>query len=202
MTVEASLRERKKQKTRRLLSEIALRLFAEKGVDATTVEEICEEAEVSVSTFFRYFPSKEAAAFPDEEIRVQVVSDVLENAPVDDPLPTTIRRAALALIDYDLDAKVELHKWHELLGQEPALAAYVLRVQNESMETFTHLVAKRLGVDPVADLRPRLVVQMAYAAVNSVWTAWTASGSGEDDLRKLMNQAFDVLETGLDKTLA
>jgi AcrR family transcriptional regulator len=201
MTIESSLRERKKQKTRQLLSQIALRRFSEKGVDATTVEEICEEAEVSVSTFFRYFPSKEAAAFPDEEVRVQVVSDVLTTAPADEPLPTTIRRAALALTDYDHDAKAELHKWHELLGEEPALAAYALRSQNESMDTFTKLVADRLGVDPITDLRPRLVVSMAYAAVNSVWTAWTASDSG-DDVRKLMNQAFDVLEAGLDKTLA
>src|SRR5438477_6886284 len=109
MTVEASLRERKKEKTRRLLSEIALRRFSEKGVDATTVEEICEEAEVSVSTFFRYFPSKEAAAFPDEDARVEVVTEVLTTAPAAEPVITTVRRAALALVDYDLCAKVELH---------------------------------------------------------------------------------------------
>jgi hypothetical protein len=130
-----------------------------------------------------------------------VVSEVLENAPAKEPLPTTIRRAALALIDYDLEAKVELHKWHELLGEEPALAAYALRMQSESMDTFTKLIAKRLGVDPATDLRPHLAVQLAYAAVNSVWNIWSASGS-EEDLRKLLNQAFDTLESGLKKTLA
>jgi AcrR family transcriptional regulator len=201
MTAEVGLRERKKQKTRRVLSEIALRRFAEKGVDATTVDEICEEAEVSVSTFFRYFPSKEAAAFPDEELRVQLVVEVLETAPDKEPLHKTIRRAALELIDYDFEAKVELHRWYELLRDEPSLAAYGLRLQNASMETFTKLIAKRMGVDPVSDLRPALAVGMAYAAVNNAWSIWIAGGS-DGDIRDLVNQAFDVVDGGLKKALA
>jgi AcrR family transcriptional regulator len=201
MTAEVGLRERKKLKTRRLLSEIALRRFAEKGVDATTVEEICEEAEVSVSTFFRYFPSKEAAAFPDEEEKVRVVSEALETAPDKEPLHKTIRRAALALIEWDLEGKTELHRWQELLRDEPALAAYGLRLQTSSMETFTKLIAARMGVDPVSDLRPALGVGMAYSAVNNAWSVWTARGS-DGDIRDLVNEAFDVIDGGLKKALA
>jgi AcrR family transcriptional regulator len=194
--MEMGLRERKKQKTRLLLSQIALQRFAEKGVDGTTVEEICEEAEVSVSTFFRYFPTKEAAAFPDEQERVDVVRGVLAGAPPDEPLPDVIRRAALTLVDYDIENKIELHKYLELLDREPALAAYSLRRQNESMDIFTDLVAKRMGVDPAKDMRPRLVVSAAYGAVNTAWSAWLA-GEGGGDLRALVNQAFDLLQSGL-----
>ena len=196
--MEASLRERKKQKTRRVLSEIALRRFAEKGVDATTVEEICEEAEVSVSTFFRYFTSKEAAVFADENERVEVVREVIESAPAEEPLPDVIRRAALTLIDYDLENKLELHRYMELIATEPALAAYSLQAQNSSMAIFTDLVAKRLGLDPETDLLPRLVVAGAYAAVNTAWGAWIAT---DGDLRTLVNQAFDVLEAGIAASL-
>jgi AcrR family transcriptional regulator len=52
------LRERKKAKTRAEIRRQALRLFRERGYHATTVAQVIEEAEVSESTFFRYFPTK------------------------------------------------------------------------------------------------------------------------------------------------
>src|SRR3954462_9329334 len=60
------LRERKKAKTRAAIQEHALRLFQQQGYDATTVEQIAEAAEVSPSTFFRYFPTKEDTVLTDE----------------------------------------------------------------------------------------------------------------------------------------
>src|SRR3984885_5093503 len=60
------LRDRKKLRTRRALADAALRLFAEQGFDATTIDDLADEAEVSKSTFFRFFPAKEAAAIETE----------------------------------------------------------------------------------------------------------------------------------------
>src|SRR6266702_6366316 len=60
------LRERKKLRTRRALADAALRLFTENGFGSTTLEDLAEEAEVSKSTFFRFFPAKEAAAIEAE----------------------------------------------------------------------------------------------------------------------------------------
>src|SRR5205809_6013425 len=60
------LRERKKATTRAAIQEHAFRLFREQGYDATTVEQIAEAAEVSPSTFFRYFPTKEDVVLEDD----------------------------------------------------------------------------------------------------------------------------------------
>src|SRR5215472_13540966 len=59
------LRERKKAKTRAAVQRHALRLFQEQGYDATTVEQIADAAEISPSTFFRYFPTKEDVVLYD-----------------------------------------------------------------------------------------------------------------------------------------
>jgi AcrR family transcriptional regulator len=58
--LELTRRERKKEETKERIAEVALELFRRNGVAATTVEEICEKADVAKGTFFNYFPRKEA----------------------------------------------------------------------------------------------------------------------------------------------
>ncbi|MGY1899869.1 acyl-CoA-like ligand-binding transcription factor [Nocardia gipuzkoensis] len=62
----SGLRERKKAQTRLTIQQHALRLFREQGYENTTVKQIADAAEVSESTFFRYFPTKEEVVLWDE----------------------------------------------------------------------------------------------------------------------------------------
>ncbi|PJZ77073.1 TetR/AcrR family transcriptional regulator [Leptospira neocaledonica] len=68
------LREVKKAKTRKLISDIARDLFIEKGYDTVTIVEIAEKAEVAVTTLFNYFPTKESLIFDLED---EIDSDIL-----------------------------------------------------------------------------------------------------------------------------
>src|SRR5690606_7272503 len=63
---QLGLRERKKIKTRMAIREATYDLIKEQGYDGTTVEQIAERAEVSPSTVFRYFPTKEDIVLTDE----------------------------------------------------------------------------------------------------------------------------------------
>jgi AcrR family transcriptional regulator len=75
------LRERKKIQTKETIQREAYRLFEEQGYANTTVEQIADAAEVSPSTFFRYFPSKELVLMADDLDRVTV--EALSRQPAD-----------------------------------------------------------------------------------------------------------------------
>jgi AcrR family transcriptional regulator len=85
------LRERKKIQTRETIQREAYRLFEERGYANTTVEQIAEASEVSASTFFRYFPSKELVLMADDLDRVTV--EVLARQPADLSPLQAFRRA-------------------------------------------------------------------------------------------------------------
>jgi len=77
----SGLRERKKAETRQQLMYVAIRLFADRGFDRVTVEDIAAAANVSPSTFFRYFDSKAGAVFGLAPRRLAELSAAIETRP-------------------------------------------------------------------------------------------------------------------------
>ncbi|MDW5327110.1 TetR family transcriptional regulator [Plantactinospora sp. KLBMP9567] len=86
------LRERKKRRTRRALADAALRLFAERGYEQTTVADIAAAAEVSTRTFFAYFPTREDVVFADTDERIAVMRETLTALPGGTPPVRAVHR--------------------------------------------------------------------------------------------------------------
>ncbi|MGA2285190.1 MAG: TetR family transcriptional regulator [Dehalococcoidia bacterium] len=138
------LRERKKAKTRAAIQREALRLFGRQGYAATTVEQIAAAAEVSPSTFFRYFPSKEDV----------VLYDVLDPALIaafraqpPELSPIQALRAAFVNVFKSLPAE-ELAQQREraaLFLSVPELRAAWIGELGETILLMEELIAERLG---------------------------------------------------------
>src|ERR1041384_4302319 len=93
------LRERKKQRTRRTIASEALRLFAERGYEETTIADIAEAADVSPRTFFSYFPSKEDVVFAEIDERLAEVREGVARRPAGETPLESMRRIVFEMID-------------------------------------------------------------------------------------------------------
>jgi AcrR family transcriptional regulator len=163
------LRERKKLRTRRHLAQTALRMFTKRGFDATTLEELTEEAEVSKSTFFRMFPAKEAVAVEAETELWTAYLDALATQSFDgiviDVLRDTLTDAAMALDD-DWDERYVATR--KLILTAPPLLAYVDYYRTGVERQAVTILAGKLGLAD-GDLRLQVLAELAT-------TAWSVAG--------------------------
>ncbi|MFJ6349598.1 TetR/AcrR family transcriptional regulator [Streptomyces sp. NPDC054835] len=149
----SGLRERKKERTRQTLSDIAVALFLEKGFDAVSVAEIAAAAEVSKPTLFRYFPAKEDlvlhrfADHEDEPARVVAAAREAGTAPLD-----ALRDHVLAGLERrdpvtGLNDDPRVLAFLRLLYGTPALVARMHAYQGRSEELLAGALG---GDDPLA----------------------------------------------------
>jgi AcrR family transcriptional regulator len=190
------LRERHRQRTLTQLEEVALRLFAERGFNAVTVDDIAAEADIARRTFFRYFASKEDVLFADHHHQLDALRQALAARPVDEPPLTALRSAILSMADrYEEDRERLLHR-ARILAATPSLRGRGLDRQRAGEQAVTDLVAEWLGVDPTRDLRPGIVAATTLAALRVALNAWLADG-GKAHLPTLAAEALDLLDGGL-----
>ncbi|MEU9607000.1 TetR family transcriptional regulator [Streptomyces sp. NPDC048057] len=208
MTVEpaevAGLRERKKQRTRYALARAALELFTTQGFDETTVDEIAEVVDVSQRTFFRYYASKEEAAFAVQEVVERSFVDALRARPPREAPFTAMRRAVLAAWDGIGEtvaeiAPVDLHmRSYLLIESTPALLAVHIRRSMETEEKIASLIAEREGIDVDEDPRARVAVA-AFSGAMRVAGRWWSEGEDHspEAIRDLTARCMDQLGPAL-----
>jgi AcrR family transcriptional regulator len=194
------LRERKKQQTRDALASAAFGLFARKGVEATTVDEIADEVMVSPRTFFRYFASKEDVALEAIDQQYSAVFAAFEARPAGEPVLTALRNAAVAVLRACEAGESSLPPERlvcvaKLLSTSPSLAGRSLELCSSRVDELAGKVAARMGVART-DPRPTLVAAVAMSAVQTAAGAWRDQ-EPDTPPSVLVDRAFALLESGI-----
>ena len=186
------LRERKKARTRAAIREHALRLFREQGYDATTVEQIAEAAEVSPSTFFRYFPTKEDVVLQDDMDLLWM--DVFRAQPPDlgpiAAMRTAVRTAFANMAASEFD---QLRETMDLTMAIPAVQARMMEEFARTIQRIAEAVAERSGKD-AGDFA---VKALAGAVVGIAMAAWFDHPGDLDRFGGRFERGLALLEAGL-----
>ncbi|MFF1644252.1 TetR family transcriptional regulator [Streptomyces sp. NPDC058240] len=198
------LRERKKRRTRDALLHAALDLFTTQGYDETTVDEIVDAVEVSQRTFFRYFASKEEAAFAIQEmVESRFLSELLRRPAPEAPFEA-MRSAALCAWSSIGEAieeivTVELHmRTYRMIESTPSLLAAHLRRCSDLENQVALLIAAREGLDVDEDPRPRVAVAAFCGVMRVSGQLWGRGRDADvDSLRALTEAYLDQLGPAL-----
>ncbi len=190
------LRERKKEKTRLALEHAALILFAEKGFDGTTVDEIVEACDVSQRTFFRYYGAKEDVLFADGDERLEALLAELAARP-DDELPLRAVQAAFhsTTEEYSQDRERLLLR-SRIFDGSSSLRSHKFERQQSWEEAVTNALLQRdaLRGGNASALQLRLVAGASMACLRAALHQWLEE---DGDLAELVNDGFDYLVDGL-----
>jgi AcrR family transcriptional regulator len=192
--MKTGLRDRKREATRTSIWQSAMRLFADRGYDEVTVEEIADVCELSPRTFFRYYASKEDVLFAGTELRRTVFLDSLAGQPAGTGPFEAIEGASRAMVVHYEPDREALRIRARIVEAAPSL-----RTRNAGLpQQWDHDVTEQLRVSGRAagmtDLELSLVAGVAMTALRVCIAEWIAS---DRELSDLIDTAFGTVGTGL-----
>ena len=186
------LRERKKLKTRESIQRTALRLFEKQGYEQTTIEQIAAAAEISPSTFFNYFPTKEDVVLFDAYDPVAI--HMFLERPKDEPVNVSLREVLQSLAaTFERDERMILARGRLFL-EVPELRARLWDEAERTQLLILQMLAERTGRRP-DDFELRVAARVVTAALFEASKEWMRS-NGRHGLAELANRALDVVESG------
>jgi AcrR family transcriptional regulator len=200
----ATLRERKKQQTRDLISAVATQLFATNGFERTTIAEVAEAADVAKMTVTNYFPLKEDLVFD----RHEEITRLLANAVIDRPASASVLDAVQAKYLDELDAYNPIlgflgPDFADLVQASPSLLAREREIFAAQEAALADVLTARFASSD-GDIRPRLVAVQLAGVVRILYFEGRrrlVSGQSTADivraLRRSARAAFTSLEPGL-----
>ncbi|OZM78451.1 TetR/AcrR family transcriptional regulator [Pseudonocardia sp. MH-G8] len=203
---ELPLRERKKLRTRQALVNTALRRFTDEGFEATTLDDLCAEVEVSKRTFFRYFTSKEDVALaPTSDLWTAFLVELDARRPASgETLLELLQDTLLATL-----ARMPGQEWAEraavsarLAAVTPSMNAHGLQFCDRTTRAAMAILREHYGFAE-HDLRVRLVLDLLVAAFHGALEQWTARPGplSRDALAECVRTAFAAVPGSVTLTL-
>jgi mycofactocin system transcriptional regulator len=175
---------------------VALALFAERGFDETTLDEVAAAVGVSRRTLFRYYPSKNDIVWGEFSEQLEGLRARLAAAEPDEPLMEVLRRAVVAFNDYgDQD---ELRIRMSLITSVPALQGHSMLRYRDWCDVVAEFVAARLG-GRVDDHVPQVIANAALGTAMATYRHWITHP--DVDLLTELDEAFGLLAAGFDERL-
>lgn len=193
------LRERKKEQTRQRIAAVALRMFAQRGFDAVTVNEIAEAAEVAKATLFAYFPTKESLAL--HGVGGDDLAGIVARRPADQTFLEALRAhyrafAAGQMSEADLDALLVRVR---VIQDSPALRIAATGLLYQQRQALAQVLTDEYGPTAAALMAAQiaaslLTLQETYFQRLLAGTSAQKAGLA---LARDVELAFDLLEHGL-----
>jgi TetR/AcrR family transcriptional regulator, regulator of mycofactocin system len=176
------------------ISNVAIDLFAARGFDDVSVDDVAEAAGIARRTLFRYYPSKNALPWGDFEAHLTLMRDLLADLDPDVGIDTALRTALLAFNTFD-DAETARHRQRmRVILQTEALQAYSMTLYAGWRAVVVAFVARRLGMKE-ADVVPQTVAWTMLGAALSAYQHWLDDESVS--LQQALDDAFDTVNDGL-----
>jgi AcrR family transcriptional regulator len=192
----AQLRERRRRRTAAEIERAALELFSARGFDSVTVDEIADAAHISRRTFFRHYASKDDVLLGDPRRDEQLLLKSLDNLPPDMSPVDALHTALLELAaELDADAGTTLHRI-QVLDEAPKAMATAFTQRQGYLDRLSPIIAERMNVDEIRDMRPRLIVGTSISAMYvGIWH-WLRNSASEP-LTAVVAEALSAVSAGL-----
>lgn len=176
-----SLRDRRRAELLTQIQQTAYQLFAERGFDAVTTEDIAAALGISISTYFRHAPTKEGLLIDPIRQAVSEIVDSYSSRPAEESAVEALIQLFVAYAR-DVDDLDNLITWQRAVASAPHLLSKSMLVSESDHRKLVELVAARMGIaaaaEAGADIRPALLVHSSLATVKFVLDLWLTPNAG------------------------
>lgn len=187
---------RRRSTTRDHITDVAIELFAARGFDEVSVDDVAQAAGIARRTLFRYYASKNAIPWGDFDAHLQHLRDLLDRVDPRIPLGEALRAALLAFNTFDESETVRHRQRMRVILQTAELQAYSMTMYAGWREVIAGFVARRSGVK-TTHLLPQTVAWLMLGVALAAYEHWLDDESAS--LPEALGNAFDMVRDGLDR---